>query len=75
MNCYLISFTSRSETLKMSKILERNNIPFGLINTPREITSSCSISIKISSPYVSYCQKIISNLSFYTFIGIFKYKG
>ena len=70
---YLVVFTSRNETLKMSKMLERNHVPFSMINTPRDITSSCSISIKVNGMYVSFCKRILSNTQFYTFVGIFQY--
>lgn len=72
---YIIAFTSRGETMKFSSLLTRNNIPHMIVNTPREITLSCSTSIKISRRFLDICKRLLSKFSFYTFLGVYMDRG
>lgn len=42
---YIATFGSTHNALKAEKVLKKNDIPFKLMPTPREITASCGLSI------------------------------
>ena len=48
MKALIISFKSRNDIFSFSRLLRENNISNSTINTPKNIGSPCSLSIKCS---------------------------
>lgn len=47
-NCYVILFHSTHHALSAEKVLKRRGIAYAVINTPREFSVDCGISLRIA---------------------------
>lgn len=56
---YCISFLSTNYTLLAEKYLKENDVETMIIPTPREITKSCGMSIKIDFGDINRCKQIL----------------
>ena len=74
MEYLIVSFRSRSSTVKFSEILLRNNIPCEIVNTPKEVGIGCGLSAKISQKHVMIAKKIVKMASLSSFVGVFSVK-
>ena len=72
---YLVVFRARSETMKFAGLISSYGIRARIVNTPRQITVACGISVKIDSGGLEIAKNIISRRQFYTFAGIYKVDG
>ena len=68
---YVVVFKARSETIRFSSLLTSLRVPSEIISTPRLISASCSISVKIRENNLNLAKRLIVANHFYTFIGIF----
>ena len=66
MKYILLTFASRTSLLNFTKFLKLNGISFSIINTPRALSISCGLSVKVG--YIHY--KKINNLSKNSNLGI-----
>ena len=71
MNYIIVVFKARTETLSFARILKGYNVPFQIINTPRNLNLSCGISVKMPAYKRELAQQIISHKHFESFAGIF----
>lgn len=71
MEYYILSFRSRAESIKISKLLARNGIYNELINTPKEAQIGCGLSIKFAISNINVIKNIIKNVKTSTFAGFF----
>ncbi len=72
MNYIIASFSSRNETLSFARLLNRNGINSGIINTPSQISGkSCSISVKFQSNALALAQKLVNQSYFQSFHGFY----
>ena len=71
MNYIIVVFKARTETLSFASILRGYNVPFQIINTPRNLNLSCGISVKMPAVKRDLAQYIIKQKSFQSFAGIF----
>ena len=71
MSYYLIVFRARSETMKFASLLNSYRILAQIVSTPRQISVSCGISVKINSSGLSISKQILARRQFYTCAGIF----
>lgn len=71
MQC-LIVFYQRSDTLAFSSFAERQKLPHVVVSTPREISASCGISIKIDSRFLPQAKNILRYANFASFAGVFE---
>lgn len=46
-NCYVVLFNSTHHALSAEKVLKRMGIEYAVINTPREFSVDCGISLRI----------------------------
>ncbi len=70
---YLIVFRARSETMKFYSLLSSYGVTPEIVNTPRQVSVACGISIKIYSKDLPIANDILSRRQFSTFGGIFLY--
>jgi len=68
---YIVVFRARSETLKFSSLLSSYRVPNIVVTTPRQISVSCGISVKIGPKGIDIAKTILSRRQFYTFAGIY----
>lgn len=60
MKYLIISFKSRNDTISFFNILKSHNIFCSIINTPKIIGTSCSLSIKTNIDSLSKVRKLIN---------------
>jgi len=72
---YLIVFRARSETMKFYSLLSSYGVKSEIVNTPRQVSVACGISLKISLQDVTVAKDILSRRQFSTFAGIFINSG
>ena len=74
----IVVFRSRTETLTFAQILRSYRVRCSVINTPRQASVSCGISVKIDLQSVKVAKSVLYRRKFNTFAGFFKvvdYKG
>lgn len=67
----LVCFESTHQALYMEKVLKSHNIEFDIIPTPREITSSCGLSIKADDSVLKRLLQLIDDNDI-EIMGIYK---
>jgi hypothetical protein len=72
---YLIVFRARSETMKFYSLLSSYGVKSEVVNTPRQISVACGISLKILSKDLNIAKDILNRREFATFAGIFVSAG
>ncbi|OPJ55440.1 DUF3343 domain-containing protein [Alkalithermobacter paradoxus] len=68
---YFISFNSTHHTIRLEKILNECNIYLRTIPTPREVTSSCGLSIVFKEEDMEIVKEKIKEFGI-DYFGIFK---
>jgi hypothetical protein len=48
-NCYVVLFDSTHQALRAEAVLKEAGIPHAVINTPREFSVDCGISLRIDT--------------------------
>jgi hypothetical protein len=70
---YLIAvFKSRTQVMKFYEKLLDCRIPADIVNTPREASLGCGLSVKFGCGYYFYVKKILYSDCLHSFVGIFK---
>ncbi len=69
----LAVFSNRTETLMLYKILQSNNIPSQVINTPNKAKFSCSISVKFPKQFYSLVVTAIKKYNLSSFVRFANY--
>lgn len=75
MSYFIIVFRSRSETMKFANILNSYGLKTAFVSTPRKISVSCGISVKIETKALQISKEILKRRQFYTFGGIYYLQG
>lgn len=75
MTYFIVVFRSRSETMKFANILNSYGFKSAFVSTPRKISVSCGISVKIEPKGLQVAKEILKRRQFYTFGGIYYLKG
>lgn len=65
-------FRSRSEALKLSRVLNEERIANIIINTPRNLGVSCGLSVVFNENYIEKVRSIIAEKSLTSSLGIFR---
>ena len=65
-------FRSRNETLYLANMLINKGYNVAVVNTPREISSSCSISVRFGENILEVVRELLRLKPFRSFVGIFK---
>ena len=68
---YIIAFNSTHHAIRTEKILKEENMNIRTIPTPREVSSSCGLSIKFEESEIEKIKQIIEE-SKVDYHGIFK---
>ncbi len=59
MDYYLISFKRRNILIGAGKILKSRKIPYKVVQTPRNIGLSCSMSMRIEGKYIMSANSLL----------------
>lgn len=70
---YIVSFNSTHHAIRCEKIFIENNIKVSTLPTPREISSSCGISIRFPEENLEDVKKLLE-VNEVMYHGIFKIK-
>ena len=68
----IAAFRSRAQTMKLFTAAKNNNIPCGIVNTPREAGTPCGISVSYRPDAHVYIQRLMYRGGFDGLIGIFR---
>ena len=71
MKYLFINFTNKTSLYTFCKILKNFQINYSIINTPRSISKSCSLSLKINTEYLGSLLNIIKTSHIQDVTGIF----
>lgn len=67
----IVSFKSRNQAMLFSSLLTQSRVSNKVINTPRNISTSCGLSVKLSKTYEQTARRILEINNFDSLIGIF----
>lgn len=71
MKYLIISFKSRNSTYEFNKLLKLRGVFSSVINTPKSISSSCSLGVKTDYKNYNIIFNLIKTLKPTTLIGMF----
>ena len=71
MNYLLISFKSRNSIFAFNRILKQFGISSEIINTPKQVSISCGLSLKIKKEYISIIIRALNQSNLPGFLGVF----
>ncbi len=72
MKYLVVMFNSRTETMRFYNLIKNYQGFCSIINSPRSLSRSCGISVKISNNQLNFAKQLISNNNFSSFNGIFE---
>lgn len=65
-------FGSRTHTMQFAKCMKMAGFSAFVVNTPREIMSSCGVSVKFSSRAISVARRCLTTGRLVTFKGFYQ---
>ena len=71
MNHLLISFKSRNSIFAFNRILKQFGITSEIINTPKQVSISCGLSLKIKKEHFSVVVRVLNQSKLPGFLGVF----
>lgn len=73
MNQIIIAFKSRTESMSFSDYLARGGVSALLINTPRELSVGCGLSVSVDERYLNLLKIMLQKFPHKsTYLGMFK---
>lgn len=72
MNTVIITFRSRTDSMRISEMLYKSGVSNRLVNTPRELSLGCGISVLIDENSLPSARTILSALHRSSFVGIYR---
>ncbi len=71
MKYLIIAFKSRNELYSFARILKSSNVLFNIINSPKTIASSCTLSIKSDYRFLNTINQLLLRHQPHSFIGLY----
>lgn len=68
---YLAVFKSRNHTMKFYQSLKDKRIPCQILNTPRQLSLGCGLSVRFPATNVSQALSLLRALNLYSYAGMF----
>lgn len=72
MEYYLVVFRSRTQTMNFNQLLRSYGVRANIINTPKQTSFSCSVSIKINNNGLRVALSILQRRKFDSIVGVYK---
>ena len=69
MQYILLVFSTRDGAMALYDYCLSRRMPCGIVNTPREISASCGISVKVGTRDAEYLKRIVSKIP--TYVGAY----
>ena len=63
-NNIIVVFNNRNKSMQFASYLKRMGIPNKTVNTPRELSVSCGISVIFNGRYLSKVKELLVRLNF-----------
>ncbi|MCL2370295.1 MAG: DUF3343 domain-containing protein [Firmicutes bacterium] len=73
MKYFFAAFGSRTQAMRYFDMLKRNGIPSTVLNTPREASLGCGLSVRFSPCDFAAAEAVMYKECFSAFIGFFEY--
>lgn len=67
----VIVFRSRTDTLVFSQLLKSYGVRNSVVNTPRQVSVSCGVSVKIDANSLETAQNLLKRRQFNSYAGTF----
>ena len=74
-NNIIAVFTNRNKSMQFASTLKRLGIPNKTINTPRELSVSCGLSVVFKSMYLNKVREVVYRLSLGNSIRLYLFNG
>ena len=74
MEYIIVAFRSRTQTVKLSQILQSMGVACEIVNTPKEAGVGCGLSVKISNFNFERVKSVVFGMGFSAFAGFFAVK-
>lgn len=71
MEYVVISFRSRSESVRFSEFLRANGVYSEIVNTPKQAGVGCGLSVKVSKKFLGVIKKALVVFDGSSFAGVF----
>ena len=71
MNYLIFAFRSRAQSMRYYNELKKKGVSCAMINTPREISVGCGLSVKTDDGSYSVAVDVLNKLALNTFLGAF----
>ena len=71
MKTLIIAFKSRNELYSFARILKNSKVFFNIINSPKSIASSCTLSIKADFKFLNTINQLLLKYQPRSFIGLY----
>jgi len=68
---FIAVFKSRTQTLKFYDVLRQNGVCAGIINTPRQVSLGCGLSVKFFTQNLSFVKRFLTLDNYYSYGGLF----
>ena len=68
----IFAFRSRTQSMKLYDTLRAHGCACRLINTPREISTSCGLSVRVAESDAAHAVELYDYYRLETLIGIFR---
>lgn len=65
-------FTNRNQSMQFASMLKKMQIACRTVNTPRELSVACGISVVFPRLYLNQARNLIINYRFGGFVGFYK---
>ena len=72
MNNILVVFANRNHTMQFASYMRKLAINSKIINTPRDITKACGISIVIDKKNIDMVKTILNRFQFSSLVGVYE---
>lgn len=64
-------FNNRNHSMQFASYLKRAGVPCKTVNTPRELSVACGISVVFTADYLSYAKIVLNKFEFSSFNRFF----
>ena len=68
----IIAFSSRNASMRFSEALRKGGVPSTLVNTPRDLSLGCGISVRVESRFTSKVQNLLLETDKHSYLGTYK---
>lgn len=68
-------FRSRSQAIKFQEAMRSYRIPSNIINTPRELSQGCGLSVRFDERFEKNVKMVLSRMQLSSYVGIYPISG